>query len=154
MDKISKYEVNKLDNGKLLVIGESINNKEVNAPAGDYLVINGAWYVDSLPNQVVIELADGSLTKFRLTPFRKITDKDFTAYKSYHPRKCKGQPLPDYLYKFYGLQRNEEIMDETLRARVRPSEKASFMALAGGKTESEFLREIILDKIREGTKNE
>ncbi len=152
MDKISKYEVNELDNGKLLVKGEAINNKEIEAPAGDYLIINGAWYIDALPNQIVAELVDGSLAKFRITPFRLITEKDFTVYKSYHPRKCKGQPLPDYLYKFYGLKKNEEIMDETLRARVRPSEKAAFMALSGGKTESEFLREIVLETIQEGNK--
>jgi hypothetical protein len=43
-------------------------------------------------------------------------------------------------------------MSETLRTRVKPSEKKAFMDIAGGKTESEFLRDLILEKIREGNK--
>lgn len=148
MDKISKYEVNELDNGKLLVKGESINNKEVEAPTGDYLIINGAWYLDALPNQVVVELTDGSLAKFRLTPFRTITEKDFTAYKSYHPRKCKGQPLPDYLYRFYGLQKNDESATEVIHTRLTPTEKAKIETYAANLEPKKTVSEVVRDFIR------
>ena len=145
MDKISKYNVDELDNGNLLVSGQSINNKEVAAPTGDYLKINGAWYLDALPNQIVAELEDGSLTKFRLTPFRQITEKDFTPYKSYHPRKCKGQPLPEYLYRFYGLERNEEGLTEVIRVRLSPSEKEKLDSISknDNKNVSEFIRDYV-----------
>lgn len=114
------------------------------------LKINGAWYINAMPMNMAIELESGEVKLAKITPFREIKEDELTVYTGYHPRKLKGQPLPDYLYRHYGLEKNEETMTDTLRARVRPSEKAAFMALADGKTESDFLREIILEKIREG----
>jgi hypothetical protein len=116
------------------------------------LKVNGVWYLDAMPMNMLIELESGELKLARITPFRDITEHDLTIYNGYHPRKCKGQPLPDYLYRHYGLIKNEETMSETLRTRVKPSEKKAFMDIAGGKTESEFLRDLILEKIREGNK--
>ncbi|MFZ5596093.1 MAG: plasmid mobilization protein [Bacillota bacterium] len=109
------------------------------------MIINGAWYLDSLPNEIVAELEDGKLVMFRLTPFRLITQGDLKDYKGHHPRKCKGQPLPEYLYRFYGLIRNEESLSEVIRVRVSPTEKEKLEAAASnaGKTVSEFLREYI-----------
>jgi len=106
------------------------------------LKINGAWYINQLPNHIVIELEDGTLTKVFMTPFRGITDKDFSDYKCYHPRKCKGQPLPDYLYRFYGLERSDETANEVIHVRLTPTEKARLQATANnaGKTVSEFVR--------------
>ncbi|MEW6457610.1 MAG: hypothetical protein AB1441_00850 [Bacillota bacterium] len=70
------------------------------------MIINGAWYLDALPWSIIVERVDGSLAMFYLTPIRGIQENDLMSYKGYHPRKCKGQPLPDYLYRFYGLARN------------------------------------------------
>lgn len=67
------------------------------------------------------------------------------SYKGYHPHKCKGQHLPDYLYRFYGIARNEESLSEVIRVRVSPTEKEKLEAAASNaeKTVSVFLKEYI-----------
>lgn len=143
MDKLGKYTVDETDAGTLLIKGDI--TKEVNAPDGDPLTINGAWYINQLPNNIVMECTDGTLAMFHLTPFRGIKDTDLRPYKGHHPRKCKGQLLPDYLYRFYGLSRSDETLSEVIRVRVSPSEKEKLEAIANNndKTVSEFLREYI-----------
>ena len=107
--------------------------------------VNGAWYINAIGNYFVLELEDGTLTKALITPFRKITEKDFSVYKGYHPRKLKGNPVPDYLYKFYGLDRNDETLSEVIRTRVRPSELEELNKYAKNNdiTVSELMRELI-----------
>lgn len=144
-DKLGKFSLNENAGGKLAVSHESISNKVVTAPEGDPMIINGAWNIEALPNHIVVERTDGSLAKFMLTPFRAINDDKLTVYKGYHPRKCKGNPLPNYLYKFYGLQRNEESLTEVIRVRLSPSEKGKLDAISKneGKNVSEFIRDYI-----------
>lgn len=116
--------------------------------------INGAWYLESIPDYAVIELERGQLFKFNISPFRHLEEEDLKEYKGHHPKKMKGQPIPEYLYRFYGIEKNDEAMSEVIRARIRPSEKQAFLEAANGKTESEFLREIVLDKIRKTQEGE
>lgn len=71
----------------------------------DVMGVNGAWYTDELPNHIVVELEDGSLAKFYMTPFRKVKAGDLSVYKGYHPSKRSGNPLPAYLYSSYGLKK-------------------------------------------------
>lgn len=144
--KINGYDITETSSGKLLIQSPAINPREVEAPQGPYLVVNGAWYTDNYPNLIITELADNSLKMFYLTPFRKIGESDLRPYKGHHPRKMKGHPLPEYLYRFYGLTRNEESLSEVIRVRLSPTEKEKLEAAAANedKTISEFLR----DKIR------
>jgi len=144
-DKLNKYNLTEQGDGTLRVESESISTREVQAPEGECMTINGAWYLDALPQNIIIERVDGSLAMFYLTPLRGIREQDLKPYKGYHPRKSKGQPLPDYLFRFYGLSRNEESLSEVIRVRVSPSEKEKLEAAASneGKTVSEFLREYI-----------
>lgn len=109
------------------------------------LKVNGAWYLTALPQHIVIELEDGSLTKVFINPFRELSEKDFTVYKSYHPKKCSGQPLPAYLYRFYGLEKSDETANEVAHVRMTPSEKKKLQdaADAAGKSVSEFVRDWI-----------
>lgn len=109
------------------------------------LTINGAWYVNNVPTMLVVELSDGSLAMFNLTPFREVSEADLRPYKGHHPRKMKGSPLPDYLYRHYGLGRNDESLSEVIRVRVSPSEKEKLETAAknDGKNISEFLRDYI-----------
>lgn len=109
------------------------------------LIINGAWYVDQFPTMIVMEKVDGTLGMFYLTPFRAIKEVDIKPYNGYHPRKMKGNPLPDYLYRFYGLERNDESLSEVIRVRVSPTEKGKLEAASknSDKTVSEFLRDHI-----------
>jgi hypothetical protein len=147
MDKIGKFNVTELDNGSLKVSGESINDRYVDVPEGDFKLVNGVWNVQSLPLHYIVELADSSLAMFHISPFRKIVDKDLQPYRGYHPRKSKGNPMPEYLYKFYGLQRDEEGLSETLRVRISPGEKEKLETYCANLepklTISEFLREYI-----------
>jgi hypothetical protein len=147
-DKIGKYNVSEQEDGTLSVQHESINNKQVNAPEAEPIIVNGVWYLDTLPSHAVVEFEDGRLAKFYITPFRALTDKDFTAYKSYHPRKCKGQPLPDYLYRFYGLKRNDESLSEVIRVRVSPTEKEKLEAYAANLEPKSSVSELLRDYIR------
>lgn len=144
-DKINGYDVNETDKGTLLIQSPAINPREVDAPQGPYLVVNGAWYTDNYPNLIITELADNSLKMFYLTPFRKIGESDLRAYKGYHPRRMKGNPLPEYLYRFYGLERNQESLSEVVRVRLSPTEKERLEAAAKneGLTVSEFFRDQI-----------
>ncbi len=144
-NKHGRFGVNEMDDGRLLVQNPCMSDKMVAAPDGDPLIINGAWYLDAYPSSIIIERADNSLGMINLTPFRAIKPQDIRDYKAYHPRKCKGRPLPDYLYKFYGLARNEESLSEVIRVRVSPSEKEKLEAAATNtdNTVSEFLREYI-----------
>lgn len=145
MDKHGRFNVNEMDDGRLLAQNPGMNDKMVTAPDDESIIINGAWYLDAYPSSIVIERADSSLGMINLTPFRAIKPQDIRDYKSYHPRKCKGQPLPDYLYRFYGLQKNDESATEMIHVRVTPSEKAKIDAVAknAGKNMSEFIRDYI-----------
>lgn len=105
--------------------------------------VNGAWFLEALQTHVVIELENGTLGKFNLTPYREIQDQDITVYKSYHPRKCKGQPLPAYLYRFYGLEKNDESASDVIHVRLTPAEKQKVQDAAGDKSVSEFVRDYI-----------
>ncbi len=109
------------------------------------LKINGAWYINQLPERIVIELPPNRLVMVRMTPFRLLTQEDFYAYNGHHPRRCKGQPLPDYLYRFYGLEKSNETANEVIHIRLTPSEKAAAQTAAdgAGKTLSEFVRDWI-----------
>lgn len=115
------------------------------------MIINGAWYVDELPTEIVVELESGDLKHCALSPFRKLSEADLKPYKGYHPRKMKGQPLPTYLYQFYGLEKNDESLSEVIRLRVTPSEKAAFEAYTASlepkQNVSDVLREFIRSKI-------
>ena len=62
--------------------------------------INNAWYVDELPDHAVIETEHGQMAMFLIVPFRTLTEDDLIAYKGHNPRKMKGQPIPEYIYKF------------------------------------------------------
>ena len=84
--------------------------------------INGAWYINNLPEHIVCEMSDGALKMFSMTPLSPV--QSMTDYKGHHPRKMKGSPLPDYLYRFYGLQKNDESATEVIHVRLTPSEKA------------------------------
>ncbi len=107
--------------------------------------IAGAWYIDAYPDEIIIEKEDGSLGMFHLVPFREISDDDIRPYKGQHPREIKGQLLPIYLYKFYGLERETEILSELLRIRVSPLQLKKIQVYAkNNKTDmSKVLRDYI-----------
>jgi len=144
-DKLGRFDINEMDDGRLLVQNPGMNDKVVDVPVGDPLIINGAWHINNLPSSIVIERIDGSLGMIKLTPFRAIKTQDVRDYKSYHPRKCKGSPLPEYLYRFYGLARNDETLSEVVRVRISPTEKEKLGTAAKNqnKTVSEYLRDYI-----------
>lgn len=106
------------------------------------MTVNGVWNVEALPNNYIVELTDGTLKMFNVTPFREISDADLTPHKGWHPRKMKGRPMPEYLYRFYGLVRNDETMSEVVHLRLTPSEKGKLDAAAKNEnlTISEYLR--------------
>jgi hypothetical protein len=108
--------------------------------------VNGVWYLDLFPEHAIVEFEDGSFAKFFITPFRNLkSGKDFTVYEGYHPRKCKGQPLPAYMYKFYGLEKNDEAATEVIHIRLTPTEKTKIEDAAknAGKNISEHIRDYI-----------
>ncbi|OPX85938.1 MAG: hypothetical protein A4E52_01572 [Pelotomaculum sp. PtaB.Bin013] len=112
--------------------------------------INGAWNISQLPMHYVVELEDGTLKAFFIDPFREISEADLLEYNGHHPRKCKGHPMPDYLYRFYGFEKNDEGLTDVVRARVTPTEKAKYLAYVKSidRTESEDIREYVRSKIK------
>lgn len=107
--------------------------------------VTGAWYLDVLPMHIVLELENGELKMAPITPLEPIKPERMTAYKGYHPRKCSGHPLPEYLYKFYGLEKDTESLTEVIRVRVSPSQVAKIEAYAknNNMNVSEVLRKYI-----------
>lgn len=86
--------------------------------------VNGVWYLDRLPGpHAIAEFEDGRLAKFLITKTKPLAEEDFTAYKGYHPRKCKGNPMPEYMYKFYGFEKSNEFLTEVVHVRLKKSEK-------------------------------
>ncbi|MDD3921446.1 MAG: hypothetical protein PHO41_09775, partial [Eubacteriales bacterium] len=79
-DKHGRFDVNEMDDGRLLIQSPAINNKTVSAPGGDPLIVNGAWYLDAYPSSIIIERADGSLGMVNVTPFRAIKPQDIRDY--------------------------------------------------------------------------
>lgn len=106
--------------------------------------IYGAWYTDELPNYVVVELSDHNLSKFFLTPFREITANDLSKYAGYHPNKRKGQAVPKYLYRFYGLNLidYDDSRSFMLRVRLTDTERIQLQETSDdlGMTMSEYAR--------------
>lgn len=126
-------------------IDPAIAKEIMDFASNSFVKVNGVWYLDALPNNAVVELEDGTLAKFFINPFRELKQKDFTVYKGYHPRKCKGSPLPLYLYRFYGLVKTDDNATETIHVRVtqKEKEKAETYANNEGKTVSEIVRDYI-----------
>lgn len=112
------------------------------------LKINGAWYINQLPNHLVIELEDNNLIMVLMTPFRQLSKVDFNDYKGHHPRKCKGQPLPDYLYRFYGLEKNDESATEVIHVRLTQTEKTKIETFAANQEPKKTTSEAVRDYIR------
>ncbi len=106
------------------------------------MIINGAWAVESLPNHYILDIPGLGLKLAFITPFRALTVADLTPYEGYHPRKLRGVPLPAYLYRFYGLEKDTETASEVLHIRVTPTEKAKIEQAAsdGGMTTGEYVR--------------
>ncbi|MCL1791231.1 MAG: hypothetical protein FWG40_07735 [Peptococcaceae bacterium] len=109
------------------------------------MVVNGVWHVIQLPGMLVIERTNGKLGAFQIIPYRNISEGDLEKFDGSHPRKTKGLPLHEYLYSFYGLEKNKEIFTEYISVRVTPTEKARFAAWANSKSlsESEAMRSFI-----------
>lgn len=109
------------------------------------MLVNNAWYVKQLPNEIVLELVDGRMAFAHMTPFRELNDSELHEYKGYHPRKCSAEPIPGYLYRFYGLEKNEEIASEWVKVRLRPSEKERLEQAAkdANQNVSEFIRAFV-----------
>lgn len=109
--------------------------------------VYGVWFIPKLPDKYVAERDDGILFQFEMYPFRRITDHDIQTYVGLHPQCCKGQPIRDYLYHFYGLIKNDENAMETINMQVTLKEKLKIETYAANfdppKTISEVIREWI-----------
>jgi len=105
----------------------------------------GAWFLADVPEHMVIELADHRMVMAPLRPEKGQTEPDFKLYDGPHPRKCKGQPVPEWQFRFYGMVRVSETASEILRVRLTPSDykRLSESADAAGKPISDLVREWI-----------
>lgn len=151
-DKLSQYDVLPQDDGSIVLHNEHYTpDRHVKLPdVENPIKVNGVWVLAAYPTSMVIELETGILKMAHITPLEPLNIDRLRDYKAYHPRKCKGQPLPAYLYKFYGLEKNDETATETLHTRVTLSEKTKIETAAEnqGKNVSELIRQFIreLDK--------
>lgn len=110
--------------------------------------IKGAWYIDSMPQMIVIERVDNTLAMCYLSPFRDIVESELKEYRGYHPRQVKGQPLPEYLYQYYDFEKiadESETASEMVHIRISPTEKdkVGILAKNDNKTVSEYIRGLI-----------
>jgi hypothetical protein len=127
---------------------DQVNNQWYDLDQTGPYPINGAWYLDALPGCVIVECENGQLGRFALTPFRKISENDILQYKGYHPRHCKGQPLPEYLYSQYGLAKSSQTLSAVLpttRLYQADLEKIQRIAKQKNMSISELIRSMIHD---------
>lgn len=96
-------------------------------------IIN-VWNIKRLPDDYVVELEDGSRAQFHIAPLRKITEQDLKPYRGDDPRKCAGQPMPLYLYKFYDLEVSSAAKTEVVRVRVTPDQLARVSSVGAPST--------------------
>ena len=68
--------------------------------------VKNIWVLNAYPYHLVMEHEDGSFALFPILP-RKIKESDMYPYMGYHPSKCKGQLVGDYVYGFFGFQKCE-----------------------------------------------
>lgn len=73
----------------------------------DAIAVSGAWYTDD-PGIVVVELEGGGLVQFDIAPFRNVARDELSGYDKTHPAKTGALPVPQYLYRFYGLRSCEQ----------------------------------------------
>ncbi len=110
------------------------------------MIIHGAWALESVPDRYVLDVPDLGLRLVKITPFRYITDADLAPYIGCHPRRLRGTPLPNYLYRFYGLERGEG-KTEMLHIRVTSDEKSNIELAArdAGTNVADYVRSILFD---------
>ncbi len=110
------------------------------------MIISGAWAVESLPNHYILDVPSLGLNLAQIAPFRILTEADLAPYAGHHPRRMHGVPLPDYLYRFYGMAKGEG-KTEMLHIRVTPDEKAQIEQAArdAGTNVAEYVRSRLLE---------
>lgn len=74
------------------------------------LRVKGAYYIDSLPEQLAIVLPDGSARLTALAPFRPIQASELREAAALNNSICRAQLLQheimDCVYRFYGLEKD------------------------------------------------
>jgi hypothetical protein len=60
------------------------------------MIVSGAWALNALPLQYVLEIPNVGLRLAYVTPLRKLELGELTPYKA-PPRKMRGVPMPDYI---------------------------------------------------------
>ncbi|GHU10996.1 hypothetical protein FACS1894151_10600 [Spirochaetia bacterium] len=66
--------------------------------------VKGVWNVRDLPGGYIIVTESGAVKYFDISPIKKIEEADLMPYTGPDPRKRRSaMPMPDYLYRFYGL---------------------------------------------------
>lgn len=110
------------------------------------MIVNGAWALKSLPCHYVIDAPGLGLRLTRITPFRMLADFDLTPYVGDHPRRIHGVPMPEYMYRLYGLEKTG-AKTEMLHIRVTHDEKAQVEKAArdAGTNVAEYVRSRMLD---------
>ena len=150
-DKLSQYDVLPQDDGSIVLHNEHYTpDRHVKLPdVKNPIKVNGAWFLTAYPTSLIIEIDTGVLKMAHITPLEPLNIDKLRDYKAYHPRKCKGQPLPSYLYKFYGLEKNDETATETLHTRMTPSEKVKIEAYAANQEPKMSVSDVIRQLIRD-----
>lgn len=112
------------------------------------MIVSGAWTVKSLPCHYILDIPELGLKLARITPFRTMSEYDLTPYVGDHPRRIHGVPMPEYMYRLYGLEKAGS-KTEMLHIRVTPDEKAQIelSARESGVNVAEYVRGRLLDGV-------
>lgn len=105
--------------------------------------VKGAWFTATNKDQIVIEFMSGELNIVDINPIKVLLSSDFRPFYSKHPRLLRGEPIPLWLYRQYGLKKAEETATEVVHIRLSQADKDLLKMMADGKhvTVSEFIRE-------------
>ena len=63
----------------------------------------------NMPEHFVLETLDGQKMMARRSPYRTITEADLSPAPGYQLTGKNAEPMPEYIYRFYGLEPEPRI---------------------------------------------
>jgi hypothetical protein len=69
------------------------------------VVVKNAWWLLAYPSSIFFEMPDGQIKFTASKPARNVKESELRDYKGHHPKYGTGRNFPDYMFRFYGLEK-------------------------------------------------
>jgi hypothetical protein len=82
------------------------------------------WYIEGIKDSYIIQLGDGRLHTFLISPVRDITVEDLTPYIGETPTTPS---IPIAISKLYGIKDYKELASDHISFRIKPTDKEKIL---------------------------